>query len=122
MPKKITTKPEYKIAIKIIDNLMARGENNLSKKEQQQLKALALAVEKFEDESLPLPKPKTLVGMIQFKMFEQKLKQKQLADILNIPESRVSEMMKGKRKITLPVAQKLYRQLNIPADFILENA
>ena len=101
---------------------MAKGEAHLAKKEQQQLKDLATAVEKFEDENLHLPKPKTLVGMIQLKMFELKLKQKQLADILNIPESRVSEMMKGKRKITLPIAQKLYEKLDIPADFILENA
>jgi HTH-type transcriptional regulator/antitoxin HigA len=122
MQKKITTKTDYKSAIKIIDNLMAKGEAHLAKKEQQQLKDLATAVEKFEDENLPLPKPKTLVGMIQLKMFELKLKQKQLADILNIPESRVSEMMKGKRKITLPIAQKLYEKLDIPADFILENA
>jgi HTH-type transcriptional regulator/antitoxin HigA len=53
-------------------------------------------------------------------MFEMGLNQKQLAEKLGVPNSRISEYLKGKRDITLEVAKKLKNQLNIDADIILQ--
>jgi HTH-type transcriptional regulator/antitoxin HigA len=55
-------------------------------------------------------------------MFEMNLRQKQLAKILGISETRISELLTGKRKINIELAKKLHAKLNIDAHFILEAA
>ena len=55
-------------------------------------------------------------------MFEMNLKQKQLAKILEISETRISELLSGKRKLNIELAKKLHSKLNIDAHFILEVA
>ena len=69
-----------------------------------------------------MPQPQTLTGMIELKMFELKLKQKDLAELLGIEAPRVSELLRGKRPINLAIAKRLYQKLHIPADFILDRA
>jgi len=51
-----------------------------------------------------------------------RLKQKDLAKLLDEPESRISEIIKGKRSINMRQAKKLHKVLNISAEFLLENA
>lgn len=63
--------------------------------------------------------PKTLVEMIEFKMFELKLKQRDLAKLLGVTENRISEVLNGKRKINLDLAKKLYTKLSVDPQFIL---
>ena len=60
--------------------------------------------------------------MPNLKMFQMHLSQKQLAALLEEPESRISELMKGKRPLTLRLAKKLHKMLSIDAGFILETA
>ena len=45
-----------------------------------------------------------------------------MAELLGIPASRVSDLPNGKTSVTMSLAKKLYKTLNIPADFILEVA
>lgn len=49
------------------------------------------------------------------------MKRKEAAEVLGINESVFSQIMNGKRKITAPLAKKLYKDLHINADLILEN-
>jgi len=53
-------------------------------------------------------------------VFEKGLKQSDLAETLGIPKSRISEYLRGKRDITIEVARKLHRQLDIDGDIILQ--
>ncbi len=80
-----------------------------------------MTAEKYEDnlQMMPIKTPTTLVEMIRFKMFEMNLKQKQLANLLEISETRISELLCGKRKLNLELAKKLYQKLNIDAAFLL---
>ena len=66
--------------------------------------------------------PQTLAGMIELKMFERKLKQKDLAELLEVEAPRVSELLRGKRRLSLEMARQLYKKLGISAEFILEHA
>ncbi len=50
------------------------------------------------------------------------LRQKQLAQLLEISETRISELLAGKRKVTIELAKKLHTKLNIDAHFILQVA
>jgi len=97
------------------------GFKALSSDEVALLNKLSLAAENYEDnlQMMPIKTPTTLVEMIRFKMFEMNLKQKQLANLLEISETRISELLCGKRKLNLELAKKLYQKLNIDAAFLL---
>jgi len=76
-------------------------------------------IEAYEEIHFPIGLP-SLKEVIELRMFEMKLKQKDLALLLNISASRVSEIFKGKRDITLNIAKSLHKKLNIGSDIILQ--
>jgi HTH-type transcriptional regulator/antitoxin HigA len=76
-------------------------------------------IEQYEQEHFPIGLPK-LKDVIELRMFEMKLKQKDLAVLLDTSASRISEIFKGKRDITLNIAKGLYKKLNIDSDIILQ--
>lgn len=97
------------------------GFSNLSIEEMNELKELSIQAEAFEDEAgiMPIQKPKTLVEMLRYKMFEMNLRQKQLAELIGMSETRLSELLAGKRKLNIETAKKLHQKLNIDAEFLL---
>jgi HTH-type transcriptional regulator / antitoxin HigA len=97
------------------------GFASLSADDDQELLRLSHLVRAWEEAHYPMPQPQTLTGMIELKMFELKLKQKDLADLLGIEAPRVSELLRGKRPVSLTIAKRLYQKLHIPADFILDH-
>lgn len=50
------------------------------------------------------------------------MKQRELANLLEVPETRLSEVLRGKRRINLSMVKQLRTKLNIDADFILQYA
>lgn len=99
------------------------GFASLNEKEDCELLRLSHLIKAYEEEHFPMPAmPRTLKGMIELKMFERKLKQKDLAELLDIEAPRVSELLRGKRRVSIDIARQLYKKLGIPADFILEHA
>jgi HTH-type transcriptional regulator/antitoxin HigA len=60
--------------------------------------------------------------MIALKMYERKLKQKDLAALLDISPTRLSEVMQSKRKVNMDLAKRLFKVLQISPEFILETA
>ena len=86
---------------------------------------MAEAIEEYElrMEIFPLPpKPTTLPAMIELKRQQQQLKQKDLAALLEIPAGRLSQILSGKRRVSLDLAKKLYERLHISPEFILKTA
>ncbi len=63
-------------------------------------------------------KPTSLIEMVRFRMYQRKLKQKDLAEILETTPSRISEFLNGKLKLTYSFASNLYKKLNIDANLI----
>jgi HTH-type transcriptional regulator/antitoxin HigA len=98
------------------------GFEKLSDSEKELLKSLSLIAEKYEDDVplIPIKTPNTIIEMIRYKMFEMNIKQKQLAQLLEMSEARISEVLSGKRKVNIELAKKLHIKLNIDADFILK--
>ena len=128
MITQITTEAEYKQVQASIEGYLQQatkggGFASLSEADDQELLRLSHLMKAYEEEHFPMPtQPKTLMGMIELKMFERKLKQKDLAELLEIEAPRVSELLRGKRKVSIDLARQLYKKLGIPADFILEHA
>ena len=70
---------------------------------------------------LPLKVKNPLIKAIEDYFYAKNMKRKEAAEVLGINESVFSQIMNGKRKITVPLAKKLYKDLHINADLILEN-
>jgi HTH-type transcriptional regulator / antitoxin HigA len=115
----ITNESELKMAFNQLDTLIANMGNDVDK--QAQARLLAEAIQSYEKEYVSFPLPTTLIGMIELKMYEMKLKQRDLAVILGIESSRVSEYLNGKRKINLEFAKKVHEKLGIDGNFILKS-
>lgn len=92
-----------------------------------QARQMAQALSDYEDklELMPIPappKPTTLPAMIELKRQQKQLKQKDLAALLEVPPGRLSQILSGKRRVTMDLAKKLHERLNISPAFILKTA
>lgn len=121
----ITTIQEYREALQQFDALLAQDIDNTPSL-QEPARLLAEAIQDYEvrmeDAPLPLAKPTTLPAMIELKRQQQHLKQKELAALLEVPPGRLSQILSGKRRVTIDLAKKLYERLHISPEFILKTA
>ncbi len=118
--KKIS-EAEYKQASAKIEKLL-RVVNNDTPQDDPNLKELIAysdVVEKYEIDNYSIGTP-SLKDVIELRMFERRLKQKDLAEILGTSTSRISEYLNGKRDITIEIARALHNKLNIDSDIILQ--
>ncbi|MDN5215997.1 helix-turn-helix domain-containing protein [Fulvivirgaceae bacterium BMA12] len=119
--KTVETKKQYEEALKKIDELMIKiGDNHsFDNPDFVMMDRLSDLVAQYEDKHFKIETP-SLIEVIKLRMYELGLKQSDLAQRLDIPKTRVSEHLRGKRDITMDVARKLHKQLNIDGDIILQ--
>ena len=112
---------EYKNAVSRIEELLklVNKDTSIDNPNLQELTILSDLVENYESEHYPIGTP-SLRDVIELRMFEMKLKQKDLAEILETSSSRISEYLNGKRDITIEIARALHNKLNIDSDIILQ--
>jgi HTH-type transcriptional regulator / antitoxin HigA len=118
----ITTEKEYVATMSKLDTLMKKGEKNLTDKEAQDIRTLALAAQAYEKSIYTIPTPKTLLGLIELEMYERRLKQKELAKLLGIGEPKLSQIMSSKRKPDLAFLKAAHKHLGIDGNLLLEYA
>ncbi|MBL7807017.1 MAG: helix-turn-helix domain-containing protein [Saprospiraceae bacterium] len=125
----IQSEEEYRQVMDRVESYLQKstakgGFNALSPTEKTELQQLSIMAEAWEDgvPLMPIKQPKTLIEMLELKMYERKIRQKELAELLGISATRLSEVMQGKRKVNLDLAKRLYSVLSIDAAFILEKA
>jgi HTH-type transcriptional regulator/antitoxin HigA len=119
---KIENEKDYNATMVKIDALMKKGENKLTGKEAELLRTLALAAQAYEKSIYIIPAPKTLEGLIELKMYERRLKQKELATLLGIAEPKLSQIMSRKRKPDVAFLKAAHEQLGIDGNVLLELA
>lgn len=119
---KIENERDYNTTMKKIDVLMKKGENNLTNKEAEELRILALAAQAYEKSIYTIPAPRTLEGLIELKMYERRLKQKELAKLLGIGEPKLSQIMSKKRKPDVAFLKAAHKLLGIDGNILLEYA
>jgi HTH-type transcriptional regulator / antitoxin HigA len=117
---KIKSEKEYNAVMREIDALMKKGENKLTDEESEQLRTMALAAQAYEKTIYTIPAPKTLEGLIELKMYERKLKQKELAKLLGIGEPKLSMIMSRKRKPDVKFLKAAHKKLGIDGNVLLE--
>jgi len=114
---------EYNSKTKRLEELLERltVKGKLTNKLQIELDELSNEIAEYEETQFPF-EPSTLKEMIELRMYQRKLKQKDLAKILGTTPSRISEILNGKRGLTMELAKGMYKKLNIDAELILKNA
>jgi HTH-type transcriptional regulator/antitoxin HigA len=120
--KKINDEADYELVMAKIDALMAKGSDNVSKDELSEIRSLAQAAQSYEQTKYVIDAPTTLIGMIEMKMFEMRLKQKELAKKLKVSDAKLSLIMSGKQKPGVDFLKAVHSELHIDAEFILEKA
>ncbi len=123
----IQTEAEYRQVMEQIEAYLTKatqsgGFQYLSDLEKEDMRRLSLMAEYYEDAVplMPIKQPQSLPEMIALKMYERKLNQKDMANLLGISPSRLSEILNGKRKVNIELAKRLHQELQIDPAFILE--
>lgn len=119
--KKIDNESDYTAIMAKIDSLMSKGSENVAKEELAEIRALALAAQQYEQQKYVIAAPSTLSGMIEMRMYEMRLKQKDLAKKLNISDAKLSLIMNGKQKPDVEFLKAVHTELNVDAEFILQH-
>lgn len=116
MIKVIKSEKEHEAALAEISSLIERDPDP-GTQDADRLELLTLLVENFESDAFPKRVPEPLEA-IRFRMEQQNLKQRDLVPYIGSP-SKVSEVMSGKRPLTLSMMRALHSNLGIPADVFL---
>jgi HTH-type transcriptional regulator/antitoxin HigA len=119
--KKAITHKEYVQANLRLEELIDLVDDSIPETDPLAVELIEVSnlIETYEEIHYPVGLP-SLVEVIELRMFEMKLKKKDLAVILSTNASRISDYLSGKREITLNVAKALRHKLNIDSDIILQ--
>jgi len=118
--KILKTEQEYNEACKRIYNLINISEKLIepNSTEGDEIELLSLLVEKYEQEHYPIDAP-TPIDAIKFRMEQMNLKQSDVA-LLFGGKTRVSEVLNGKRPLSLNMITYLNRYLGIPLESLVK--
>jgi HTH-type transcriptional regulator/antitoxin HigA len=117
MLKPIKTGPQYDEALARVYELM-QSEVMENTAESDELEVLSILVKEYENENYPMPSPNPL-DAIKFRLNQMGLSEKELGEILGY-RSRKSEILSGKRKLSLAMIRKLNEVLHIPAEVLIQ--
>lgn len=121
----ITSEKEYLQCVNALETITQKGTDLgdmelLSSRDKDEYIRLSSQIRAWEKERYPFPiAPNPLLAELQIKMTEQNLKQKDAAQMLGIDESCMSEIMRGKRHISMPLAKKMWKKFSISAEMIM---
>jgi HTH-type transcriptional regulator/antitoxin HigA len=115
-PRIIKTEEQYRRYLNDVERLAALDPDPDSI-EGGRLELLAKLVEDYEKARFKFRKPSP-VEAILFRMEEQGLRQKDIAEILG-GKNRASEVLAGKRGLTLAMIRGLYEKLAIPPELLI---
>ena len=111
----IRTEADYEAALARVAELMDAREGT---PEGDELDVLVDLVEVYEDKHFPMGYPDP-VAAIEFCMDQQGLSPRDLVPYIGT-RARVSEVLSGKRPITMSMARALHEHLGIPAEVLLQ--
>ncbi len=117
--KILKTEQEYNKACERIYKLINGSINAIEPEspEGEEIELLSLLVEKYEHEHYPIEAPNPIEA-IKFRIEQMNLKQTDIAPLFG-GKTRVSEVLNGKRPLTLKMITLLNRYLGIPLESLI---
>lgn len=116
MLKPIKTKKDYEAALERCYMLMQKDLKPGSASSDE-LEILSILVQEYEKTRFPIPPPHP-IDAIKYRLEQTGLDEKELNKILG-GRSRKSEILGGKRKLSLAMIRELHEKLNIPAEILI---
>jgi len=114
-PKVIKTEADYEAALARLEELLdAEPETP----EGDEFELWATLISAYEEDAFPIDLPDP-VAAIRFRMEQAGLKQADLVPYIG-SASRVSEILRGKRTLSLSMIRRLHEDLGIPAEVLLQ--
>lgn len=113
--KPIKTEQDYDLALERVNTIFDAKPNT---NEADELDILVTLIEKYEQTHYPIPEPDPIEA-IKFMMEQNGLTDADLGVILN-SRSRVSEIFKRKRALTIKQIRVLNEVLHIPASTLIK--
>ncbi|RPE09332.1 transcriptional regulator [Chitinophaga lutea] len=117
MLRPIKNNAQYEDALERAYTLMQKKLKPDSK-ESDELEILSILIKVYEKEHYPIPKPDPIEA-IKFRMEQMNMSEGELAGILGY-RSRKSEILSGKRKLSLSMIRRLNEVLHIPAEILIQ--
>jgi len=122
--KKILSKNDFELAEKQMNDLLniatiKGGFDFLTESETSDLERVTQIVKQYEEANFIIETPQTVQELIAFKMFEKNLKQKEIAKLLDITDTKLSEIMHHKRKPSISFLKALHQVLEIDGNLLL---
>lgn len=115
--KLIKNSKDHEEMLQRIEELMIANPQ-LGSKEDEELELLAFLVEEYEKRTVRIPSA-TPAEAILFRMEQSGLKQQDLVPLIG-SKSRVSEVLSGKRALTLDMVRRLHEGLGIPLKSLVQ--
>jgi len=115
MIKPIRIEADYEAALARIDALMDAEPGT---PEGEELDVLTDLVEHYEAKHVSMGYP-SAVAAIEFRLEQAGLTQRDLVPFIG-SRAKVSEVLSGKRRITMPIARALHEHFGIPAEVLLQ--
>ena len=113
--KKIKTKKDYLAAIERFEEIFQAKKGN---PESDEADVLALLIKDYEDLHFIIKAPDPIEA-IRYRMEQQGLSTKDLAKVLGF-KSRVTDIFRKNRKLSLNMIRKLNHELNIPLETLIK--
>ena len=115
--KPIKSNASHDEALRAIENLWGAPEGT---PEGDRLEVLLTLVEAYERSHYPIDAPDP-VGAIRFRLEQQGLDTRALIGVIG-SRSRVHEVMRGDRALSLAMIRRLHEQFGIPAEALIRPA
>ena len=117
MLKPIKTEEQYSKALAHVYELMQTDVKEGSANSDE-LEVLSILIKEYELVNHPISPPNPLEA-IKFRLDQMGISEKELGEILGY-RSRKSEILSGKRKLSLAMIRKLNEILHIPAEVLIQ--
>ena len=114
----IKTKAQYRAGMARLELL-----EDANPRDFAEMETLGAALDTYENDNghAPVP-PDSLIYRIERYLYEHRLQRQELATLLGITNSRLSEVLNGKRAVNMDLARRIHLKLGIEAEFILLHA
>ncbi len=118
MLRPIKSEEQYESYLEQAYRLMQRDLKPNSK-ESDNLELLSILIEDYEKDHYPMDPPHPIEAIL-FRLDQMKMSKAELTKILG-SRSRTSEILSGKRKLSLGMIRKLHELLGIPAEVLIRD-
>ena len=115
----LSSEKDYNNLMAEIEKLVTAGGGTIKDKDLTKYAAMAKAAHDYERRVYAIEPPRTLEGLLEWKMYELKLKQKGLARKLHVSDAKLSLVMSGKQRPDTVLLKSIHKELGIDGNVLL---